>query len=130
MIMLGFGAFILFATNINAKDIAKASVFAAGMTAVVSIFGIANQPFLIAKMRMMVQAEPWTFASAMFCVSAFVKSQAATLTVMMPFGIALGLPATPPKLICQNLRLPVADNLKTSPIVKTVTAEATSAICD
>jgi len=102
MIMLACGAFILFATNINAKDIAKASVFAAGMTAVVSIFGIAwmsdtfitsNQPFLIAKMRIMVQAAPWTFAIAMFCVSAFVKSQAATLTVMMPFGIALGLPA-------------------------------------
>jgi len=34
-------------------------------------------------------------AGAMFCVSAFVKSQAATLTVMMPFRIALGLPATP-----------------------------------
>jgi anaerobic C4-dicarboxylate transporter DcuB len=102
MVMLGFGAFILFATNIKAADIAKASVFAAGMTAVVSIFGIAwmsdtfisaNQGFLIAKMRAMVVAAPWTFAIAMFCVSAFVKSQAATLTVMMPFGIALGLPA-------------------------------------
>jgi anaerobic C4-dicarboxylate transporter DcuB len=102
MIMLCFGALILFATNIKASDIAKASVFAAGMTAVVSIFGIAwmsdtfitsNQPFLIAKMKLMVQAAPWTFAIAMFCVSAFVKSQAATLTVMMPFGIALGLPA-------------------------------------
>ncbi|MDR3762565.1 MAG: anaerobic C4-dicarboxylate transporter [Acidobacteriota bacterium] len=101
MIMLAFGAIILFATNIKASDIGKASVFAAGMTAVVSIFGIAwmsdtfisaNQPFLIAKMRLMVQAAPWTFAIAMFCVSAFVKSQAATLTVMMPFGIALGLP--------------------------------------
>ena len=102
MVMLAFGAFILFATNIKAADIAKASVFAAGMTAVVSIFGIAwmsdtfisaNQAFLVAKMRVMVEAAPWTFAIAMFCVSAFVKSQAATLTVMMPFGIALGLPA-------------------------------------
>jgi anaerobic C4-dicarboxylate transporter DcuB len=102
MVMLGFGALILFAPNIKAYDIAKASVFAAGMTAVVSIFGIAwmsdtfitaNQPFLIEKMKIMVQAAPWTFGIAMFCVSAFVKSQAATLTVMMPFGIALGLPA-------------------------------------
>jgi len=102
MVMLGFGAFILFATNIKAYDIAKSSVFAAGMTAVVSIFGIAwmsdtfitsNQAFLIQNMRAMVVAAPWTFAIAMFCVSAFVKSQAATLTVMMPFGIALGLPA-------------------------------------
>jgi anaerobic C4-dicarboxylate transporter DcuB len=102
MVMLGFGAFILFATNIKAYEIAKSSVFAAGMTAVVSIFGIAwmsdtfitsNQAFLIQNMRAMVVAAPWTFAIAMFCVSAFVKSQAATLTVMMPFGIALGLPA-------------------------------------
>ena len=30
-------------------------------------------------MKIMVQAAPWTFGIAMFCVSAFVKSQAATL---------------------------------------------------
>jgi anaerobic C4-dicarboxylate transporter DcuB len=30
----------------------------------------------------------------MFAVSAFVKSQAATLTIMMPFGLLLGLPTT------------------------------------
>ena len=28
----------------------------------------------------------------MFMVSAFVKSQAATLTIMIPFGLTLGLP--------------------------------------
>jgi anaerobic C4-dicarboxylate transporter DcuB len=101
-IMLAFGALILFVSNVKAADIARSSVFTAGMIAVVSIFGIAwmsdtfitsNQPFLISKMKLMVQAAPWTFAIAMFCVSAFVKSQAATLTVMLPFGIALGLPA-------------------------------------
>ena len=102
-IMLAFGAFILFSSNVPAKEIARSSVFNAGMIAVVSIFGIAwmsdtfitgNQAFLVAKMRTMVQAYPWTFAIAMFCVSAFVKSQAATLTVMIPFGVALNLPTT------------------------------------
>jgi anaerobic C4-dicarboxylate transporter DcuB len=57
-------------------------------------FVTGNQAFLVAKMRTMVQAYPWTFAVAMFCVSAFVKSQAATLTVMIPFGVALNLPTT------------------------------------
>jgi anaerobic C4-dicarboxylate transporter DcuB len=103
MVMLGFGAFILFSTNVKAADIAKSQVFTAGMIAVVSIFGIAwmsdtfvtsNKAFLISNIRTMVQLAPWSFAIAMFCVSAFVKSQAATLTVMIPFGIALGLPAT------------------------------------
>jgi anaerobic C4-dicarboxylate transporter DcuB len=103
VVMLAFGAFILFATNVNAKDIAKSTVFSAGMVAVVSIFGIAwmsdtfvsaNKSLLVARIGDMVRFAPWTFALAMFCVSAFVKSQAATLTVMIPFGIALKLPAT------------------------------------
>jgi anaerobic C4-dicarboxylate transporter DcuB len=101
IVMLGYGAFILFACDVKAADVARASVFTAGMTAVVSIFGIAwmsdtfvtaNQTFLVGEIKQMVAYAPWTFAIAMFCVSAFVKSQAATLTIMMPFGIALGLP--------------------------------------
>jgi anaerobic C4-dicarboxylate transporter DcuB len=100
-VMLAFGAAILFLTNVKAKDIAHSSVFIAGMIAVVSIFGIAwmsdtfvtaNKAFLIKNIGLMVEVAPWTFAIAMFAVSAFVKSQAATLSVMMPFGLALGLP--------------------------------------
>ena len=101
IVMLAFGAFILFATNVKAADIARSSVFGAGMIAVVSIFGIAwmsdtfvsgNKSFLVGHIGSMVQLAPWTFAFAMFAVSAFVKSQAATLTVMIPFAIALNLP--------------------------------------
>ncbi|GFO55305.1 anaerobic C4-dicarboxylate transporter [Geomonas sp. Red276] len=100
-IMLGFGAFIMFSSGVKAKDIAHSSVFTAGMIAVVSIFGIAwmsdtfvtaNKSFLVDKIGMMVKIAPWTFGIAMFCVSAFVKSQAATLIIMLPFGAALGLP--------------------------------------
>jgi anaerobic C4-dicarboxylate transporter DcuB len=54
----------------------------------------ANKPFLIEKIKAMVEVAPWTFGLAMFAVSAFVKSQAATLAVMVPFGLALGLPMT------------------------------------
>jgi anaerobic C4-dicarboxylate transporter DcuB len=103
IIMLSFGAFILFTANVKAADIARSSVFTAGMIAVVSIFGIAwmsdcfvngNKTFLIAQIEDMVKFAPWTFALAMFAVSAFVKSQAATLTIMVPFGLALGVPIT------------------------------------
>lgn len=100
IVMLGYGAFILFACDIKAAEVASSSVFRAGMIAVVSIFGIAwmsdtfvtaNKVFLVEEIKQMVQYAPWTFAIAMFCVSAFVKSQAATLTIMIPFGITLGL---------------------------------------
>jgi len=101
IVMLAFGAINLFVTKVKAADIARSSVFTAGMIAVVSIFGIAwmsdtfvtgNKAYLIEKIKAMVEFAPWTFAFAMFAVSAFVKSQAATLTIMIPFGLALGMP--------------------------------------
>jgi anaerobic C4-dicarboxylate transporter DcuB len=100
-VMLAFGSFIMFAGNVKAKDIAHSSVFIAGMIAVVSIFGIAwmsdtfitaNKKFLVDNIGIMVKMAPWTFAIATFCISAFVKSQAATLAITLPLGIALGLP--------------------------------------
>ena len=103
IVMLAFGAVILFATKVKAADVARSSVFSAGMVAVVSIFGIAwmsdtfvsaNKALLVSRIGELVQFAPWTFALAMFAVSALVKSQAATLTVMIPFGMALKLPAT------------------------------------
>lgn len=103
IVMLAFGAIILLVSKAKAYEIAKSSVFTAGMVAVVSIFGIAwmsdtfvmtNQAFLVEKIKAMVQFAPWTFGLAMFAVSAFVKSQAATLTIMIPFGYALGLSST------------------------------------
>jgi anaerobic C4-dicarboxylate transporter DcuB len=100
-VMLAFGAFIMFAANVKAKDIAHSSVFTAGMIAVVSIFGIAwmsdtfisaNKAYLVENIGTMVKLAPWTFAIATFCISAFVKSQAATLAITLPLGLALGLP--------------------------------------
>ncbi len=101
IVMLASGALILFACDVKSAEVARASVFTAGMVAVISIFGIAwmsdtfvtaNQTFLVGELKQMVAYAPWTFALAMFAVSAFVKSQAATLTIMIPFGLALGLP--------------------------------------
>ena len=100
-VMLAYGAFIMFAADVKAKDIAHSSVFIAGMIAVVSIFGIAwmsdtfiaaNKKFLVDNIGIMVKIAPWTFAIATFCISAFVKSQAATLAITLPLGLALGLP--------------------------------------
>ena len=100
IIMMSAGAVILFSCNVKSADVGHSSVFTAGMTAVIAIFGIAwmsdcfvtgNQDFLIRNIKQMVQYAPWTFALAMFAVSAFVKSQAAVLVIMMPFGYTLGL---------------------------------------
>lgn len=99
-VMFAVGAIILFVTNIPAKSISNTQVFNAGMVPVIMIFGIAwmsetviasNEPYILYLIGDMVKENPWTFAIAMFIVSAFLKSQAAVLLVMLPLGISLGI---------------------------------------
>ncbi|WP_072669513.1 anaerobic C4-dicarboxylate transporter [Vibrio injensis] len=101
-LMLSVGAIILLTTNIQPSKIVNSHVFIAGMTAVIIIFGIAwlsdtiisyHKTFLIDMVRDVVNHHPWTFAIAMFAVSIFLKSQAAVLTIMLPLGFSLGIPA-------------------------------------
>jgi anaerobic C4-dicarboxylate transporter DcuB len=101
IIMLTTGAIVLFYSKIKASQIAASSVFHAGMVAAIAILGIAwmsdtfidhHKGYLVANMKAMVEQYSWLFAVAMFCVSAFVKSQAATLVIMVPVAFALGIP--------------------------------------
>ncbi|MDD8060342.1 anaerobic C4-dicarboxylate transporter [Shewanella metallivivens] len=100
--MLSVGGIILLATNISPKKIATSNVFSAGMTAVIIIFGIAwmsdtiiehHKSYLVSAVSDIVSVYPWTFAIAMFVSSIFLKSQAAVLTIMLPLGFSLGIPA-------------------------------------
>jgi anaerobic C4-dicarboxylate transporter DcuB len=86
---------------VKASQIAASSVFTAGMIAVIAIMGIAwmsdtfidaHKSELVSSMKAMVSQYSWLFAVAMFVVSAFVKSQAATLVIMVPVGFVLGIP--------------------------------------
>ncbi len=99
--MLSVGAIIILLTNVSPKKVVHGSVFTAGMTAVITIFGIAwlsdtiighHKDYLVGMVSGMVDVYPWTFAIAMFIVSVFLKSQAAVLTIMLPLGFSLGIP--------------------------------------
>jgi anaerobic C4-dicarboxylate transporter DcuB len=101
IVMLTTGAAIMLYSRTKAAEIAGSSVFRAGMVAVIAIMGIAwmsetfidtNKKVLVDNMQAMVSHYSWLFAVAMFAVSAFVKSQAATLLIMVPIGFALSIP--------------------------------------
>ena len=101
IIMLTTGAATMLYSRAKAAEIAASSVFRAGMVAVIAIMGIAwmsetfidtNKKILVENMQAMVSHYSWLFAVAMFAVSAFVKSQAATLVIMVPVGFALNIP--------------------------------------
>ena len=101
MMMLAFGGIILLATKTKTSRVPEGVVFKSGMVAAIAIFGIAwmsdtysqfAMPSFKGRITEMVTAYPWTFALAMFIVSVVVNSQAATCRMMLPVGLALGLP--------------------------------------
>ncbi|MGC6405294.1 anaerobic C4-dicarboxylate transporter [Bisgaard Taxon 45] len=102
MMMLGFGGIILLVTKTNVQTVPNGVVFKSGMVAAIAIFGIAwmsdtyfqyAMPSFKAGITEMVQTYPWTFAFALFAVSVVINSQAATARMLLPVGIAMGLPA-------------------------------------
>jgi len=101
MLMLAFGGIILWATKTHSAKVPDGVVFKSGMVAAIAIFGIAwmsdtyfqyAMPQFKAGITDMVTQYPWTFAFAMFAVSVVINSQAATCRMMLPVGLALGLP--------------------------------------
>jgi len=101
MLMLAFGGVILLVTRTQSAKVPDGVVFKSGMVAAIAIFGIAwmsdtyfqyAMPNFKAGITDMVTQFPWTFAFAMFAVSVVINSQAATCRMMLPVGLALGLP--------------------------------------
>ena len=102
MMMLAFAGVILLLTKTDPKKVPNGVVFKSGMVAAIAIYGIAwmsdtyftyAMPSFKAGITEMIQAYPWTFAFALFAVSVVINSQAATGRMLLPVGIAMGLPA-------------------------------------
>ncbi len=73
-----------------------------GLVALISILGIswlgssfyeANQLVIIDSIKTIIEGQQWVFAIGLFLLSILLFSQAATITILMPVGVALGIPA-------------------------------------
>lgn len=100
IVMMSAAALILLVGKGNVATAAKGSVFAAGMNAMVSIFGIAwmgdtffngNKDFFVTHLADWVQAAPFLFAVILFIMSIMLFSQAATVRTIYPLGVLLGI---------------------------------------
>lgn len=98
--MLTAAALIIILCKVNVDNIVSGSVFKAGASAVVAIFGIAwmgdtffngNAAFITENISSLVTAAPWLFAIALFILSILLYSQAATVRTLMPLGVTLGI---------------------------------------
>ncbi|RIY33538.1 C4-dicarboxylate ABC transporter [Psittacicella hinzii] len=101
IIMLSAGALIILTCKPDYNLITRGSVFHAGMRAVIAIFGIAwlGDTLMSAHIEevkqvvaTLVETAPWTFALALFALSVLVNSQSATVIVLFPIGLSIGLP--------------------------------------
>ncbi|MEH2921868.1 anaerobic C4-dicarboxylate transporter family protein [Samsonia erythrinae] len=100
--MLSFACLIVLLCRPPIERILGGTVFKAGALAIVCAFGLAwmsdtfvsgHLPFIKAGVQSILQEHIWLIAVMMFFVSAMVSSQAATTMILLPLGIALGLPA-------------------------------------
>ena len=101
MTMMATAALILLVGKADVKVAAKGNVFASGMTAMVSIFGVAwmgstffegNKEAILGSVAGLFSAYPVLFAIPLFLFSIMLFSQAATVKTLYPVGLAMGVP--------------------------------------
>jgi len=79
------------------------NIMSSGISAVICIVGVAwlgssffegNRAFIVGGISELVKDYPGAFAIGLFVLSSMLFSAAATVTILMPVGVALGLPAS------------------------------------
>ena len=100
LIMLAISAIIMMVCNVKTSDVASGSVFKSGMTAIVSVYGVAWMadtyfgaylPVMKKTLSDVVLAYPWMYAVVLFLVSKLINSQAAAVTVIVPMALSVGV---------------------------------------
>jgi anaerobic C4-dicarboxylate transporter DcuA len=80
----------------------KGTIMSSGVSAIICIVGVAwlgssffegNRELIVGGIAGLVKGYPWAFAIGLFVLSSMLFSAAATVTILMPVGIALGLSA-------------------------------------
>ena len=101
MTMMSIAALILLVGKADVKVAVKGNVFSAGMTAMVSIFGVAwmgstffegNKEPILGSVGELFVTHPVLFAIPLFLMSIMLFSQAATVKTLYPVGLAMGIP--------------------------------------
>ena len=102
IVMIAIAGLIMLAFKASPEAALKGTIMRSGITAIICILGISwlgssffegNRVSIIGGIESVLQAYPWTFAIGLFVLSAMLFSQAATVAILMPVGIALKLPA-------------------------------------
>lgn len=101
IVMIAVAGLIMIFFRASPEATLKGTIMRSGLTAIVSILGVSwlgssffegNRDYLVTSISDVVQFYPLAFAAGMFLLSTLLFSQAATVSLMMPVGLALGVP--------------------------------------
>ena len=101
IIMIAVAGLIMIFFKASPEATLKGSIMRSGLTAIISILGISwlgssffegNRGYIVTQISQLVQAYPSAFAVGMFALSTLLFSPAATVSLLMPVGQALGVP--------------------------------------
>ncbi|HYV82226.1 MAG TPA: anaerobic C4-dicarboxylate transporter [Pyrinomonadaceae bacterium] len=102
IVMIAIAGLILVVFKASPEAALKGTIMRSGITAIICILGISwlgssffegNRGYIVGGIESLVQVYPWTFAIGMFVLSTMLFSQAATVAILMPVGVALKVPA-------------------------------------
>ena len=102
IVMIAVAGLIMVVFKASPEAALKGTIMRSGITAIICILGISwlgssffegNRTFIVGGIASVLEVYPWTFAIGMFVLSTMLFSQAATVAILMPVGVALKLPA-------------------------------------
>lgn len=102
IVMIAIAGLIMLVFRASPEAALKGTIMRSGITAIICILGISwlgssffegNRLSIVGGIEHVLQAYPWTFAIGTFVLSTMLFSQAATVAILMPVGVALKLPA-------------------------------------
>ena len=101
IVMLAAAGLIMLLFRTNPKAAVQGNLMRSGLVAIISILGVSwlgssffegNQEAIVGTISSVIETYPWIFAAGLFVLSILLFSQAATIVILMPVAVALGLP--------------------------------------
>ena len=101
IVMIAVAGLTMILFHASPEATLKGTIMRSGLTAIISILGVSwlgssffqgNRTYIVSEISGLVQVYPITFAIGMFLLSSLLFSQAATVSLLMPVGLALGVP--------------------------------------
>ncbi|HXK24849.1 MAG TPA: anaerobic C4-dicarboxylate transporter family protein [Myxococcota bacterium] len=99
--MLGASALMMLICRADPEAAVRGGVMRGGLVALINILGVAwlgssffegNETAIVGAISSLVRSAPWIFGLGLFSLSILLFSQAATVLLLVPVGLALGLP--------------------------------------